>query len=107
MTRAPSTFIMLGRSWTREILPMPMAPTLICLLGAICPRTDAGTIVGKPVMAATCREPFTNCLLEGLLLDLLFICRAPLTRLFYDLRCAICAFFCALMTNSAASRHWA
>jgi hypothetical protein len=28
--------------------PLPMAPMLIRLLGAFCPKTDSGTIVGKP-----------------------------------------------------------
>jgi hypothetical protein len=28
-------------------LPVPMKPTVICLLGAACPSTRAGMIVGK------------------------------------------------------------
>src|SRR5580704_18313286 len=31
--------------------PTPMAPMLMRLLGAICPKTDAGTMVGKPATA--------------------------------------------------------
>src|SRR5215204_6611963 len=36
--------------------PLPIAPTLICLLGAFLPNIDEGTIVGKPeigIVAAT------------------------------------------------------
>ena len=37
-----------GRSWPREMRPVPIAPTLMRLLGAVAPKTDAGTIAGKP-----------------------------------------------------------
>ncbi len=35
-------------SCPREMRPTPMAPILICLLGANCPKTREGTMVGKP-----------------------------------------------------------
>src|SRR5436305_4546989 len=50
--RASSYCKMLGRSWTREIRPTPIAPTLMRLLGAYCPNTDGGTIAGNPAIAA-------------------------------------------------------
>jgi hypothetical protein len=44
-------------SCPREMRPTPIAPMLIRLLGAAFPKTDAGTIAGKPaaidVAAAT------------------------------------------------------
>ena len=46
--RAASYFQSLGRSWPREIRPFPIAPMLIRLDGANAPKTDAGTIDGKP-----------------------------------------------------------
>src|SRR5262245_44293016 len=37
-----------GRSWPREMRPVPIAPTLIRLLGDVAPNTEAGTMAGKP-----------------------------------------------------------
>lgn len=37
-----------GMSWPREMRPVPIAPTLMRLPGAEAPKTDAGTIAGKP-----------------------------------------------------------
>ena len=48
MIRALSYFQMPGRSCTREMRPVPIAPTLMRLLGELAPSTDAGTIDGKP-----------------------------------------------------------
>src|ERR1039457_5126003 len=48
MIRALSYFQMFGRSWIREMRPFPMAPTLMRLLGAVCPNTEDGTMAGKP-----------------------------------------------------------
>src|ERR1700723_280161 len=56
--RASSYCQMPGRSCTREIRPTPIAPTLIRLLGAICPNTEEGTIVGNPALAAAAIEVF-------------------------------------------------
>jgi hypothetical protein len=39
-----------------------MAPTLIRLLGEVGPKTLAGTIVGKPAVAAAPRAVFKNVL---------------------------------------------
>src|SRR5512146_3511289 len=41
-----------GMSCPREMRPTPMAPTLMRLLGAYCPNTVAGTMVGNPTTAA-------------------------------------------------------
>src|SRR4029078_8345408 len=46
-----------GRSCTREIRPVPIAPILIWLLGAFAPSTDAGTIDGKPAATDEARRP--------------------------------------------------
>src|ERR1017187_2634093 len=51
MMRASSYCQMPGRSWPREMRPTPMAPTLMRLLGAICPKTEDGRMVGKPTAA--------------------------------------------------------
>src|SRR5262245_59101304 len=48
MIRAVSYFQTPGMSWPREMRPVPIAPTLIFLLGAAAPKTEAGTIEGKP-----------------------------------------------------------
>src|SRR5690606_40436616 len=40
-----------GRSCPLAILPKPICPILILLLGASFPNTEAGTMVGKPVIA--------------------------------------------------------
>jgi hypothetical protein len=48
MIRAESYFQTPGMSCPREMRPVPMAPTLIRLLGAVAPKTEAGTIEGKP-----------------------------------------------------------
>src|SRR5687767_9075291 len=37
-----------GRSCPREMRPVPMAPTLMRLLGDVAPNTEAGTMAGKP-----------------------------------------------------------
>src|SRR5258706_62700 len=55
MIRAVSCFQIPGMSCPREIRPLPIAPTLSRLLGAVAPNTDAGTMAGKP--AATRAEP--------------------------------------------------
>src|SRR5437867_8917419 len=57
--RAVSCFQTPGRSCPREIRPFPMAPTLILLLGAVAPSTDAGTMAGKA--AAASEEPPIPC----------------------------------------------
>ena len=49
MILALSCFQSPGRSCPREIRPLPIAPTLIRFPGELAPRTDAGTIDGKPV----------------------------------------------------------
>ncbi len=54
--RAPSCFQMPGMSWPREIRPTPIAPTLMRLLGAAAPSTDAGTIDGKPTGDRACGD---------------------------------------------------
>jgi hypothetical protein len=38
-------------SWPREIRPVPIAPTVIRLLGAFLPKTVEGTMDGKPLSA--------------------------------------------------------
>ena len=48
MIRAASCFQIPGRSWPREMRPVPIAPTLMRLPGAFAPNTEAGTIAGKP-----------------------------------------------------------
>jgi hypothetical protein len=45
-------------SWDVEILPHPIEATLIILLGAIFPKTRAGTIVGKLTAIAVPSEAF-------------------------------------------------
>src|SRR5579863_181707 len=47
-----------GMSCPREMRPTPMAPTLMRLLGAYCPNTEAGTMAGKPRAAAAPRPVF-------------------------------------------------
>src|SRR6476646_9154342 len=49
MILALSCFQSPGRSGPREIRPLPIAPMLIRFPGELAPRTDAGTIDGKPV----------------------------------------------------------
>jgi hypothetical protein len=44
-------------SWSREILPVPMAPIFRRLLGAFFPSTLAGTMVGKPMVATPVATP--------------------------------------------------
>src|SRR5262245_13684911 len=53
ITRAVLCFQIPGRSCPREILPTPIAPMLMRLLGDAAPRTEAGTIDGKRLPAAT------------------------------------------------------
>ena len=57
MIRAESCFQMPGRSWPREMRPVPIAPTLIRLLGAAAPRTDDGTMAGKPATTVEATTP--------------------------------------------------
>ena len=64
-------------SCTREMRPTPMAPTLICLLGAYWPKTDDGTMVGKPATAAAPAAVFRNLRLEIPLLARLVMASAP------------------------------
>src|SRR5215470_15950016 len=54
-----------GKSWTREMRPMPIAPILMRLLGAFCSKTLAGTMVGKPAAAAAVMAVFKNSLRGG------------------------------------------
>ena len=49
MIRAVSNLRMPGMSCPREMRPTPMAPTLMRLPGEVAPKTDAGTMAGKPV----------------------------------------------------------
>ncbi len=58
MMRAVSCFQIPGRSCPREIRPVPMAPTLMRLLGDAAPNTDEGTIAGNP---ATTEEATAAC----------------------------------------------
>ena len=46
--RAESCFQMPGRSWPLEMRPVPIAPTLMRLLGYVAPKTVDGTIDGNP-----------------------------------------------------------
>ena len=55
-----------GMSWTREMRPTPIAPTLMRLLGAYCPKTEEGRIVGTPIAALAATPVFTNLRLENL-----------------------------------------
>src|SRR5712672_2129916 len=48
MMRARSNFQIPGMSCPREIRPLPMAPTLIRLPGAVAPKTEEGTMAGNP-----------------------------------------------------------
>src|SRR5262249_60818578 len=52
MIRAVSNFQIPGMSWPREMRPVPIAPTLIRLPGDVAPKTEAGTIAGKPPAGA-------------------------------------------------------
>ena len=68
MIRAVSYFHSPGRSWPREMRPLPIAPMLMRLPGELAPSTDAGTIAGNPAaMAETAapvpgrREELTPC----------------------------------------------
>src|ERR1035441_10889336 len=63
--------------------PTPMAPTLMRLLGAICPKTDEGRIVGKPATAATPTDVFRKLRRETL--PIVFIPSPLNTRV----RCAL------------------
>src|SRR5438309_944505 len=51
-------------SCSREIRPVPIAPTLIRLLGASCPKTNAGTMVGKLLIASDEADPLEDVLHE-------------------------------------------
>src|SRR5690606_13845197 len=51
-----------GMSWTREMRPVPIAPTMIWLPGALPPRTLAGTIVGNPGDMVPSRKGQRPCL---------------------------------------------
>ena len=60
-------------SWSLEILPTPMAPMLILLLGASLPITWAGTMVGNPSEAIPVATPvLTVDFMKSLLLNPLF-----------------------------------
>jgi hypothetical protein len=67
------------------------------LLGAIWPKTLEGTIAGNPAAATAPAEVFKNARRETFVL--------AIARSLYALRSTTLAFFCALMTSSAASRH--
>ena len=58
MIRAVSCFQMPGRSCPREMRPMPIAPTLIRLPGAAAPKTDEGTMAGKPATTDEATTPW-------------------------------------------------
>ena len=49
--------MMPGRSWPREMRPVPMAPTLIRFDGDAAPSTDDGTIDGKPLATTDAASP--------------------------------------------------
>src|SRR4051794_40979464 len=51
ISRAVSNLRMFGMSWPREMRPAPIAPMLMRLLGDADPKTDAGTMAGKPAAA--------------------------------------------------------
>ena len=51
-TRALSYCSTPGRSWTRAMRPAPIWPTFMRLEGANWPKTEAGTMEGKPMAAA-------------------------------------------------------
>jgi hypothetical protein len=44
-------------SWSRDILPVPIAAMFNLLLGAFFPKTDAGRIEGKPKVATPVAMP--------------------------------------------------
>src|SRR5262249_49322201 len=56
--RAMSCCQMPGRSWPREMRPVPMAPTLMRLPGDVAPNTDEGTMAGKPATTEEAMTPF-------------------------------------------------
>src|SRR5690606_8765860 len=56
-----------------EILPVPIAATLIRLLGAFLPKTEAGTMVGKlPIIRPPARAPLVLDRMKSLLLMAFF-----------------------------------
>src|SRR5580698_7022483 len=95
-----------GRSWPREIRPTPMAPTLMRLLGDSCPKTLEGTMVGKPTAAAAPREVFRNVLRDDTADCFLSGITSLSSVANYFVKVTSFAFFCALITSSAAIRHW-
>ena len=58
MILADGCFHSPGRSCPREMRPVPMAPMLMRLLGACAPKTEEGTIAGKPEATAAAPSPF-------------------------------------------------
>src|SRR3954449_4312040 len=49
--------MMPGRSWPREMRPVPMAPTLMRFEGDAAPSTEDGTIDGKPLATTDAARP--------------------------------------------------
>src|SRR5260370_15433813 len=83
-----------GRSWTREMRPRPMAPMLMRLVGASCPKTLDGTMVGKPAAAAAPSDVFRNVLRDDTVVFVLsFMCCPPSRQLFCE-GDDLCALLC-------------
>jgi hypothetical protein len=72
-----------GRFCTREMRPTPIAPMLMRVLGAICPSTLDGTIVGKPAAAATPAAVFTKLRREIRFVLIFIAFLLPRTRVSY------------------------
>src|SRR5215472_19319174 len=81
---ASSYFQIPGMSWPREMRPTPIAPTLMRLEGALCPKTDAGTMAGKAAPAAMAAPPLRNLRRFNLLSPTLSIPTASVRELILE-----------------------